>query len=72
MTLTKRIGKKRETSTNDSKQNGNLLVMICTPEAWVTAAKWRLFILSNLFNRFGFCPMGIVSKHSHDQLSVTG
>lgn len=40
--------------------------------ACVTMAKWSAFILSNLFNRFGFFLLGIVNKHSHDQLSVTG
>lgn len=30
------------------------------------------FTLSNLLNRFGFCLMGIVNKHSYDQLSVSG
>lgn len=64
--------KKRETYTNYSKRAGELLVSMCTPEACVTTAKWRVFILSTLFNRFGFCPMRIVNKQSHDQLSVTG
>lgn len=42
-------------------------------EQWacVTMAKWSAFILCNLFNRFGFCLLGIVNKHSHYQLSVT-